>query len=320
MSLALWGTTARAGNIAVLVGVDYNPAGQQWAKDAQNINNALLAPNQQNAWQNNVTLVAGAADVNVNQMTVAQALQAAANKAQPGDAFFFYYSGHGSYFNDTTKQEKPPDNLKGSEEQTPNRSTLYLTNNQNNSQITGTGAITDWQLAQLLGQFKPGVKKFVFLDSCFAGGFWSGLPDAKDLESVPNTTFIAAADENSPASGDSKITENFINYLGMNKFDLSSLSANDLSTIFNMIKPTGMDKAGNIKDGPDPDNNPYGFPQPDAYNPLDPPISPDTEIPETPQFFTNVPAPASLPLLALGGLALVGACLRNRAKSGQPAS
>lgn len=279
-------------NYALLVGNDYQAANQQWASDAVNVHNALVRPGGASAavWSNaRITRISGGAGTVVTRAAVLNALSNFAAVLRPGDGFLFYFSGHGSYFNQPSNPERVGPALDRFDE------TLY---------ITGSQQIGDDELRQAFGRFRAGVNKVAFLDTCFAGGFWNGR-DAGDLERVANTTLFAAAAERRVAPGNSIITPNFSRDLVRNRFDLKSMGGAALRNTFNRIRPVGAVTFSNRRGDPDID--------PTVYDPES--FTIDETIPDTSEFFTNaVPEPASLALLAAGGVGLAAARRARRAR------
>ena len=97
-----------------------------------------------------------------------------------GDTLLFYYSGHGSGSLDSSVDVDEELNA-----------------------ISG-GSYLDDTLTSLLGDTRLSqVKKVVFLDACFSGGFWKNDGDSDfDLETLNNVALLAAASENTYAFTD----------------------------------------------------------------------------------------------------------------------
>lgn len=291
---------AGAANFAVLVGVDYAPANQKWAKDASAVHNALW---KSAGWdQSNMSLLLGTPEAPVTPQDILNTLSAVSQRAGPQDGFLFYYSGHGGYVlepNHEVPGEGPSPPRDAVDE------TLWL----------GAGsAIKDDDLTLSLKGFLSSVNKLVFLDACFTGGFWNGESKASpnggdlgDLENVPYTTLIAAADERSTAPGSSGITYRFIADVQAKGLSLDTATLTTLSTMFDRIKgPTGTSTLGIRKGDPNYD--------PGTYDPLA--FTSPVDIYNTPVFASNlVPEPDGVDLVALGLIAGVVSRKRRGARS-----
>jgi hypothetical protein len=289
---------ADAANFAVLVGVDYGPANQRWANDAVQVYNALSATAGWDA--GNMALLDEAWEV--TPQNILNTLSAFSQRAGPQNGFLFYYSGHGGYVLEPN-QEVP------GEGPSPPRDafdeTLWF----------GHGSvIKDDDLTLSLSGFLSSVNKLVFLDACFAGGFWNGESKASpnggnlgDLENVANTTLIAAADERSTAPGSSGITYRFIADVQAKGLSLDTATLTTLSTMFDRIKgPTGTPTLGIRKGDPNYD--------PSIYDPLA--FTSPEVIYNTPVFASNlVPEPDGVDLVALGLIAGVVSRKRRGARS-----
>jgi MYXO-CTERM domain-containing protein len=267
-------------NYALVVGVDYAPAGQRWAVDATNVTAALAGNAGWNAA--NITTIAAAAGpgaAQVNSARIAAAIAAIRPNLNAGDGFLFYYSGHGSYFMDGANPEvlAPA----GRALDRADESLFFTMGDQ----------MGDDALTASLATLPAGVNKLAFIDSCFSGGFWGGS-DAGDLDRVAGMSMISASDELRTAPGSSDITNNWRAWLGGNGFDLSTRNAVQLRAMFNAIKPGGVANPQQKMDYPP------GFSA--GYDPLIDPFPGAPWHPDTAQFFTNVPAPGALALLGIG--------------------
>lgn len=277
-------------NYAVIVGVDYVPANQKWAQDAINVRDKLV----NNAGFNmaNIVLLQGNAGAAVTKANVLGSLGGFSGAAMPGDSITFYYSGHGSYFGDMLDPEVVP---AAGMAANPCDESLFI---ESNAQPE-LGRISDDELTAVFGQYNDGVKKVAFLDSCFSGGFWNGS-DMGDLDLIPLSTLIAAADENSTAPGTSDITNNWLGDIVTNGYNPMNMSAADFQALYNRIAPNAVN-APNQK-------SPPGFPVPGPGSQSDPydPITDIRSVTEAhPAFFTNVPEPSTLVLAAAGAIGLV---------------
>lgn len=281
---------ALAINYAVLVGVDYAPADQKWAVDANNVQARLAAdPN----WAaGNIRLICGTAGTDVTRAGILDAIALYALAAAPGDGFFFYYSGHGSYFRDPAANWEDPGEGPSPPRDWPDES-LWI-------QAGPAGRVGDDDLVAAFEAFRAGVKKLTFLDSCFAGGFWNGESaaspnggDLGDLENLAGTTLIGAADEQHTAPGSSDISNNFVTYLTTHQFDLDSMGQTQLAEMYNRIRVNQPVLGQNRKGDPN-------WPDPDTYDPLSFTSPEDHDGGSV--FCTNIPEPGLLMLLLVGGL------------------
>lgn len=271
---------AQATSYGILVGVDYAKENQKWAKDAVDLFNALSPlPN----W--NLTLLTGNA---VTPNGILNAINLVTPQVTANDGLLFYYSGHGSYFTDAGDLERLPPAGKAADIVDE---TLWLAQNL---------ALGDDTLTAALGVLPGKTNLLVFLDSCFGGGFWNGS-DRGDLERLPSTTLIAAADETNTAPGTSQISKNFVAYINDKGLDLDAPGGStNLDAMYGKIKTAGGTQA-----------NRKGDPaiSPEQYNPLDF-VSPETTGGSV--FYTNeVPEPSSFALVA-AGLALAALRLRHK--------
>lgn len=289
---------AGAANFAVLVGVDYEPANQKWAKDASAVHNALW---KSAGWDpGNMALLDEAWEV--TPQNILNTLSVFSQRAGPQDGFLFYYSGHGGYVLEQN-QEVP------GEGPIPPRDAVDET-----LWLGAASAIKDDDLTLSLKGFLSSVNKLIFLDACFAGGFWNGESKASpnggdlgDLENVPYTTLIAAADERSTAPGSSGITYRFIADVQAKGLSLDTATLTTLSTMYDRIKgPMGTSTLGIRKGDPNYD--------PGAYDPLK--FTWQEDIYNTPVFASNlVPEPDGVDLVALGLIAGVVSRKRPGARS-----
>src|SRR4051812_25823350 len=92
--IGLAASPARAAiNWTVVIGVDYTDPGQRWAHDGTNVVFALQATGQYPL--DKLVRFGGQADVDVTKAPIFDIIAQIGASAQPGDSFFFYYSGHG---------------------------------------------------------------------------------------------------------------------------------------------------------------------------------------------------------------------------------
>ncbi len=290
---ALAGHAAGGTNYAILVGVDYAPAGQRWAADATNVRASLVGNAAWNAA--NITTISAAAGpgaAQVNSARITAAIAAVRPNLQAGDGFLFYYSGHGSYFLDPVAAQRERIAADGGVALDRADETFYF---------TGADSMSDDALTAQIATLPAGVNKLAFLDSCFSGGFWGG-GDTGDVDRVAGTSMIAASAEDRLAPGSSDITNNWRTWLGGNAFDLSTRNAAQLTAMFNAINP------GGVANPQRKDDYPPGFSS--VYDPLTQSFNGPGIEAETAVMFTNIPTPGSLALLGVGGL--VGARRRLR--------
>jgi|GEM_PF-2250663 len=284
--VAMSGGGALGVNHAVIVGVDYGRAGQMWAPDANNVA-AALGGQAANWNAANIIVLSGNGGGVVTAAGILGAIGAKAAAAAAGDGFLFYYSGHGSFFDDVLDRERVMGDLIN-----PGRArnacdeTLFVSGG-------AAGSIGDDALRTAMNAFNANVNKLAFLDSCFSGGFWNGT-DAGDLDLVVNQSLIAAADENSTAPGSSNITNNWINWMGTNAFNLQAMNAAALTGMFNVIKPGAVNNPQQKR--------PPGFPE--QYDPIFDSFPGAPNHPANAEIWTNttIPTPGSIALLSVGAM------------------
>ena len=290
--LALFPTAAAAGNYAILVGVDYVPEGHKWADDAVNLRAALI--NDPNWVGDNIILRAGNAVIDVKEADImgdiAMFAPGGATPLGEGDSLLFYYSGHGSGLLEAN-HEGPPGGTGPSPPRDNRDETLYISPG-----VVG-GQIQDDELTAALGVLDPKVNVLAFLDACFSGGFWRGESSTSpaggntgDLENLPTTSIMAAAGEQQMAPGSSDFTNKFIADLADNAFDLDAMNRADLFATYKRIK-TDISVVANRKFDPN-------YPDPSLYDPLS--FTYDEQISSQSVFYSNVPEPDSLLILAVG--------------------
>jgi hypothetical protein len=107
---------------------------------------------------------------------IQQAINEMAPKMKAGDTFIFFNSSHGSRFGEGSETTL-----------TPGDEFLAVGN-----------AVTDDSLTSFLGVLN-GIQKWIFLDSCYSGGFWGNgnRNDSGDLEKLGNIGLFAGSGENS---------------------------------------------------------------------------------------------------------------------------
>jgi hypothetical protein len=121
------------------------------------------------------------------------AIPGVVEKLQPGDQFWFYYSGHGEFGLDGTEPavwNSPRVALLSGE--LKNEGDEYLSSKEG---AVSDDVLTDWLSSN--PKMKD-VRKIIILDSCMSGGFWGregNESDEGDLDKVQNVGLIAACDE-----------------------------------------------------------------------------------------------------------------------------
>jgi peptide/nickel transport system substrate-binding protein len=166
---------------AVLVGMDYYTPypPHHWYSNATAMRDTLLT---WDCWKRGVIKLVGP-NASMNEIIG----NLSAMSVGPNDFFLFYYSGHGSYYNDANYEPPPAPN--------PAEELLYASKYPR--------ALTDDSLTDCFRKFDPNAEKVAILDCCYAGGFWNGS-DEGDLERVQGTALLASVpeDKQSPESSD----------------------------------------------------------------------------------------------------------------------
>lgn len=114
---------------------------------------------------------------------ITAALDAYTNRLQPGDNLIFFYSGHGG----------------GSTTDPAAEESLYVTKTAISGQFVDDD-LTAWFLDGSRKDKWAGINKMFVLDSCFSGGFWNG--ENQDLNSLQKVALLAAAGELQYAEAD----------------------------------------------------------------------------------------------------------------------
>ena len=158
----------------VFVGINGN--GVAGGTDAANFQDKL-AKNLP-GFTEGIVLTADRADGGVSNAQIQQAIVTLKAKMQPGDTFVFFDSSHG--FARTTG----PSNTE---------TTLTTGDEVLDTSVFG---LSDDQLASFLDGMDD-MQKWVFLDSCFSGGFWGNgnANDGGDLDKVGNIGMFASSRE-----------------------------------------------------------------------------------------------------------------------------
>lgn len=124
------------------------------------------------------------------------AINEAKQMVRPGDTFILYMASHGYYSpTDLTGDEAPVNAQFDSTDLSRRRATsgdeyFYLSK-------TGTDISDDGLLSLFSGQDWASVNKLFIVDACFSGGFWGSTAtgDSGDLTSLSRSALIAAAQE-----------------------------------------------------------------------------------------------------------------------------
>ena len=219
------------------------------------------------------------------QAAIENALNSLSGKVSPGDNLIFFYAGHGGgSLTDGSVDES-----------------IHATIRENTGEVLDD-ELTAYFLDPTRRDTWRDVNKLFILDSCHAGGFWGG--EDADLSSLEHVALLAAASELEPA--------------------LSSKDDNDnRQGVYSLVLADGLKKTGGFaaadtnKDGltvqelaifladyPSYQNGITGFIR-DGWPDDLVSIGWDPSLNLTDDFTMVVPEPATLSLLALGGLAML---------------
>ncbi len=133
-----------------------------------------------------------------NRDAVVSAIYEAEDTVKPGDTFVFYVATHGYYEKDG--DEFPVQARSGllSREETTGDEYLWM------ARSGGAVNISDDMLHSLFSSSKwDQVNKLFIIDTCFSGGFWGStdMGDSGDLATLPKSALIAAAAEEDVSIG-----------------------------------------------------------------------------------------------------------------------
>jgi len=184
---------------AVLVGVgEKGLFADRGDKDAQAIYDVLCEYPGVNP--GNMRLVLNPDISDPGQFTIVQdSVRDMVSELQPGDRFLFYYAGHSGEPTGTDEpavrySEAALEKMDTSDEYNIGDELLYV--------VGGLTSVNDDELTGLLSEQQnphlPLVSKMVIIDSCFSGGFWGpegNEADEGDLDKLNNMALLAACGE-----------------------------------------------------------------------------------------------------------------------------